>query len=117
MQIEVMLPNKSGVLMPGAYVQVELPLQGTSALTVPTNALRIGAEGIRVAMLDADKRVRLRPVKIGRNYGQNVEVLDGLTPADEVVLNPSDSLTEGDQVAVAPAEKAKAKAPDRAAAK
>ena len=117
MQIEVMLPNRSGVLMPGAYVQVELPLQGTSALTVPTNALMIGAEGIRVAMLDADKRVRLRPVKIGRNYGQNVEVLDGLTPADEVVLNPSDSLTEGDQVAVAPAEKAKAKAPDRAAAK
>jgi RND family efflux transporter MFP subunit len=117
MQIEVMLPNRSGVLMPGAYVQVELPLQGTSALTVPTNALMIGAEGIRVAMLDADKRVRLRPVKIGRNYGQNVEVLDGLTPADEVVLNPSDSLTEGDQVAVAPAEKAKAKAPDRASAK
>ena len=117
MQIEVMLPNKSGALMPGAYVQVELPLQGASALTLPTNALMIGAEGIRVAMLDADKRVRLRPVKIGRNYGQNVEVLDGLTPADEVVLNPSDSLTEGDQVAVAPLQNSKAKAADGAPAK
>jgi len=56
-------------------------------------------------------------VKIGRNYGQNVEVLDGLTPADEVVLNPSDSLTEGDQVAVAPPQKGKAKAADGAPAK
>jgi RND family efflux transporter MFP subunit len=117
MQIEVTLPNKGGVLMPGAYVQVQLPLQGASALTVPTNALMIGGEGIRVAMLDADKRVHLRPVKIGRNYGENVEVLDGLTTSDEVVLNPSDSLREGDQVAVAPQQKSKAKASDKAPAK
>ena len=117
MQIEVTLPNKSGVLMPGAYVQVDLPLQGGNALTIPTNALMIGSEGIRVAMLDAEKRVRVRPVKIGRNYGENVEVLEGLTTADEVVLNPSDSLTEGDQVAVSPAAKGKGNAPDRAATK
>jgi RND family efflux transporter MFP subunit len=117
MQIEVTLPNKNGVLMPGAYVQVELPLEGASALTIPTNALMIGGEGIRVAMLDAEKRVRLRPVKIGRNYGENVEVLDGLTTSDEVVLNPSDSLTEGDQVVVAPSQKSKAKLSDKASAK
>jgi RND family efflux transporter MFP subunit len=117
MQIEVTLPNKGSVLMPGAYVQVELPLQGGSALTIPTNALMIGGEGIRVAMLDSEKRVRLRPVKIGRNYGQSVEVLDGLTTSDEVVLNPSDSLMEGDQVAVAPQQKSKAKESDRAPAK
>jgi multidrug efflux pump subunit AcrA (membrane-fusion protein) len=63
--------------------------------------------------------VRLRPVKIGRNYGQSVEVLDGLTAADEVVLNPSDSLTEGDQVVVAPKQNkvANSKAPDQASAK
>jgi RND family efflux transporter MFP subunit len=117
MQIEVTLQNKGGVLMPGAYVQVELPLQGASALTIPTNALKIAGEGIRVATLDAEKRVRLRPVKIGRNYGENVEVREGLTISDEVVLNPSDSLVEGDQVAVAPQQKTKAKASGGAPAK
>ena len=118
MQIEVTLPNKTGELMPGAYVQVELPLQGGSALTIPTNALMIGGDGIRVAMLDAEKRVRMRPVKIGRNYGQNVEVLEGLTISDEVVLNPADSLAEGDQVAVASREeKGKPKASEKASQK
>ena len=105
--VTVWLVSLSGV----AGVQVQLPLQGGSALTVPTNALMIGAEGIRVAMLDTEKRVRFRAVKIGRNYGQNVEVLDGLTTSDEVVLNPSDSLAEGDHVVVAPQQKTKPQAP------
>jgi RND family efflux transporter MFP subunit len=119
MQIEVTLPNKNGVLMPGAYVQVQLPLQGASALTIPTTALMIRGDGIRVAMLDSEKRVRLRPVKIGRNYGPNVEVLDGLTPTDEIVLNPPDSLVEGDQVVVTQHQKKApaAKAEDQASAK
>jgi RND family efflux transporter MFP subunit len=110
MQIEVTLPNRTGVLMPGAYVQVQLPLEGAQALTIPTNALFIRADGVRVAVLDAQKQVRLRPIKIGRNYGPTVEVLDGLSTADEIVLNPSDSLTEGDQVAVAPPPAVKAAA-------
>ena len=46
--------------------------------------------------------VQLRPVKVGRNFGESVEVLDGVTANDRLVLNPPDSLTEGDQVAVAP---------------
>jgi RND family efflux transporter MFP subunit len=110
MQIEVTLPNRGGALMPGAYVQVQVPLQGTRALTIPTNALLIRAEGVSVAVLDARKQVQLRPVKIGRNYGPNVEVLDGLSTSDEIVLNPPDSLTEGDEVAVAPQPAVKAAA-------
>jgi RND family efflux transporter MFP subunit len=110
MQIEVTLPNRGGVLMPGAYVQVQLPLQGAQALTIPTNALLIRGDGVRVAVLDAEKQVHLRPVKIGRNYGPNVEVLDGLATSDEIVLNPPDSLTEGDLVAVAPQPAVKAAA-------
>ncbi|MGZ8155596.1 MAG: efflux RND transporter periplasmic adaptor subunit [Burkholderiales bacterium] len=107
MQIEVTLPNKSGALMPGAYVQVDLPLQRSQALTIPTNALMIRGEGVRVAVLDAEKRVRLRAIKIGRNYGRSVEVVEGLTTADEIVLNPPDSFADGDQVAVAPVQPAK----------
>ena len=110
MQIEVTLPNKNGALMPGAYVQVQLPLKGGQAMAIPTNALLIRGEGIQVAVLDREKRVQLRGVKIGRNYGQNVEVLEGVTSGDEVVLNPPDSLREGDQVAVAPPKAPPAKA-------
>ena len=109
MQIEVTLRNKNNLLMPGAYVQVDLPLQGGRAMTVPTNALMIRGDGIQVAVLDAEKRVHLRPVKIGRNFGPNVEVVEGVATSDELVLNPPDSLREGDQVVVAPPKAAPAK--------
>jgi RND family efflux transporter MFP subunit len=102
MQIEVTLPNREGLLMPGAYVQVSLPLQATKALTIPTNALMIRGSGISVATVDAEKRIVVKPIKIGRNYGESVEVLEGITPQDELVLNPSDSLSPGDVVAIAP---------------
>jgi RND family efflux transporter MFP subunit len=101
MQIEVTLSNREGRLMPGAYVQVALPLQATDALTIPTNALMIRGDGILVAVVDDAGRVALKPVKIGRNYGENVEVLGGVTTAEKVVLNPPDSMTNGDQVAIA----------------
>jgi RND family efflux transporter MFP subunit len=105
MQIEITLRNRDGVLMPGAYVQVSLPLLSSRALVIPTNALVIRADGMSVAVVDAAGRVHLKPVKIGRNYGETVEVLDGVAVTDHFVLNPSDSLAEGDQVATAPAAK------------
>lgn len=126
MQVEIALPNPGGVLLPGAYVQVQLPLpraarsdpaaSGGAAsssaaagpLTLPANTLLFRGEGLRVAVLDAQSRVRLRPVKIGRNLGERVEVLDGLTTTEAVVLNPSDSLADGDQVSVPPAAAASA---------
>jgi RND family efflux transporter MFP subunit len=112
MQVEIALPNKQGTLMPGAYVQVSLPLQATQSLLVPTNALLFRGEGSRVALVDKAGKVKLRAVTLGRNYGENVEVVDGVTRTDVLVLNPSDSLADGDEVAVAPAGKdAPAKAP------
>jgi RND family efflux transporter MFP subunit len=114
MQVEITLANKGGVLMPGAYVQVQLPLQASQTLTIPTNALMIRGEGMRVAVVDAEKRIHLRPIKIGRNYGERVEVLEGVGTADEVVLNPQDSLSDGDQVAVAPPQAAKPAKADKA---
>jgi RND family efflux transporter MFP subunit len=101
MQVEISLPNPSGMLMPGAYVQVKLRLEGGQAMTIPTNALLIRGEGVQVAVLDAEKRVQLRSIQIGRNYGRNVEVLQGLGPEDDIVLNPPDSLANGDQVTIA----------------
>jgi len=101
MQVEVSLPNKDGTLLPGAYVQVSLPLAASQSLTIPANALIFRAEGTRVAVVDGQGRVHLRTVQLGRNYGETVEVLDGLGATDRLVLNPSDSLAEGDVVVVA----------------
>jgi len=114
MQVEVSLPNRDGALLPGAYVQVSLPLAAAQTLTVPANALLFRAEGTRIAVVDAQGRIGLRPVTLGRNYGENVEVIDGIGGNDRMVLNPSDSLAEGDVVTVAPeAPPADAKPPVR----
>jgi multidrug efflux pump subunit AcrA (membrane-fusion protein) len=74
-------------------------------MLVSANTLMIRGDGIRVAVVDSTGKVMLKPVKIGRNLGDSVEVLDGVSPSDRLVLNPSDSLADGDQVAIAPAEK------------
>jgi RND family efflux transporter MFP subunit len=105
MQIEVALPNRDGTLLPGAFVQVSLPLQASVSLVIPTNALLFRAEGTRAAVLDSADRVHLRAIDLGRNYGQTVEVLGGISATDRLVLNPADSLAEGDQVALPPAGK------------
>jgi len=101
MQVEIVLPNREGTLLPGAFVQVALPLPSSDALTVPGNAVMFRAEGPRVAVVGAGERVSLRPVKLGRNFGESIEVLDGVSRTDRLVLNPPDSLNEGDVVAIA----------------
>ena len=100
MQVEVMLANRGGKLLPGAYVQVALPLAGTGALTVPTNVLLFRGEGPRVAVVGPDGKVQLRAVKLGRNFGRVIELLDGAGPNDKLVLNPADSLNDGDAVVI-----------------
>lgn len=108
LQVEVALPNKEARLMPGAFVQVELPLQASATLLVPTNTLLFRSEGTLVAAVDAQGRVALRRVSVGRNFGADVEVLDGVTLQDRLVLNPPDWLAEGQAVVVAPAAAASA---------
>ena len=101
MQVEINLPNRDGTLLPGAYVQVDLPLAGARTLVVPTNVLLFRGEGTRVALVDGASRVRLKAVTLGRNLGESIEVLGGIADGDRLVVNPSDSLAEGDSVAVA----------------
>lgn len=101
LQVEIALPNASGVLLPGAYVQVALPIVASTTLRVPTNALLFRADGSRVALVDAVGKVSLRKVLIGRNLGEDMELLDGVGPTDRLVLNPTDSLADGDVVALA----------------
>ncbi|HEY4370922.1 MAG TPA: efflux RND transporter periplasmic adaptor subunit [Burkholderiales bacterium] len=110
MQVEVTLPNPAGTLLPGAYVQVRLPLLANKGFTIPTNALLIRAEGVRVAVVDANGRVSLKNIKIGRNYGDTVEVIGGIEGNEKLVLNPPDSMADGDQVIIAADAPATAKA-------
>jgi hypothetical protein len=69
-------------------------------LSVPVNALLFRAEGTRAAVVDAQGKVHLKPVVIGRDDGTSVQILGGLSLSDSIVLNPSDSLEEGQTVEV-----------------
>jgi RND family efflux transporter MFP subunit len=98
LNVEVDVDNAKNILRPGAFVFVHfhLPAGGT-AVTVPSNALLFRAEGLRVGVVKGD-RVQLVPVTIGHDFGSSVEITSGLTPADQVILDPSDSLTSGTEV-------------------
>ncbi|RTL33579.1 MAG: efflux RND transporter periplasmic adaptor subunit [Burkholderiales bacterium] len=99
-QVEVALPNKEGKLLPGTYVEVALPLSGAAkALLIPPNTLQFRQDGARVAVVGDDDKIALRPVKLGRDLGRAVEVISGLSPKDAVVLNPHDTIEEGERVA------------------
>lgn len=101
---EVEMDNPRAEVLPGAYVVVRLRVgRETHGLTVPANTLLFRAEGLRVAVV-RDGRAALVPVTIGRDYGRRVEVVDGLTPADAVILDPADSLVSGTAVRVRPSE-------------
>jgi RND family efflux transporter MFP subunit len=101
MQVEISLPNADRQLLPGAYVQVDLQLPPGDTLVLPANALMFRKEGALVAVVDEAGKVNLRKVTVGRNYGQTVEVPQGVAATDRVVLNPADSLANGDVVSVA----------------
>ena len=99
---EVDVPNKDGKLLPGSFGQVHFAT-GASVprITIPVNAMLFRAEGPRVAVVDKDGKVHLRPISIGRDFGATLEILGGLDVSDRIVINPSDSLEEGQQVHVA----------------
>ncbi|MGA8540892.1 MAG: efflux RND transporter periplasmic adaptor subunit [Terriglobales bacterium] len=99
---EVDVPNRDGKLLPGSFGQVHFAA-GTSIprITIPVNAMLFRAEGPRVAVVDKDGKVHMHPISIGRDFGATLEILGGLEVSDEIIINPSDSLEEGQQVHVA----------------
>jgi RND family efflux transporter MFP subunit len=99
--VEVDVKNPTGELLPGAYASVHLKLPSKlEAVTVPANTLLFRAEGLRVAVV-RDGRARLVPVAMGRDFGEEVQLLSGISNSDEVIVNPSDSIVSGQQVQVA----------------
>jgi RND family efflux transporter MFP subunit len=98
---EVDVPNHNGALLPGGYSQAHLQVKVTGArLAVPVNALLFRSEGLRAVVVDANHRTHLKSFSVGRDYGTSLEVLQGLDATDWIVLNPADSLEEGQEVHV-----------------
>ena len=99
---EVDVPNKDDKLLPGSFGQVHFAT-GTSIprITIPVNAMLFRAEGPRVALVDKDGKVHMHPISIGRDFGATLEILGGLDVSDQIIINPSDSLEDGQQVHVA----------------
>jgi RND family efflux transporter MFP subunit len=99
---EIDVPNPNAKILPGAYAQVHFAAKvDAPRLTVPINTLLFRAEGPRAAVVDGDNKVHLQPVAIGRDYGSSVEIVSGLEPTDQIIVNPADSLEDGQQVNVA----------------
>jgi RND family efflux transporter MFP subunit len=97
---EVDVDNPKGRLLPGAYVQVHLKLPTRRyAVIIPSNTLLFRSAGLQVGVV-RNGRAQLVPITIGSDYGATVEVVSGLTPADAVIINPSDSLVSGEAVRI-----------------
>ena len=100
LNVEVDVVNTDHKLLPGQYAFIHLPIPpSSSSMTLPSGALLFRAEGLRVGVV-RDGRVQLVPIEIGHDYGAKVEITSGLTPQDQVVLNPPDSLAQGERVKV-----------------
>lgn len=101
LRVELDVPGDQGVL-PGSFVYVRLHVARARPVpTIPASALVVRKEGTLVAKVVAGA-VTLVPVKLGRDFGKEIEVLDGVAPGDEIVLQPPDTLETGQAVEVVP---------------
>ncbi len=103
LQVELQIDNANGELFPGAYAEVHFKLAANSGtLRLPANTVLFRSAGLQVATVDADKRITLKSIKQGRDFGSAIEVLSGIDADDVVVLNPPDSILDGAIVRIAP---------------
>ena len=102
LRTEIDLGNAGQAMVPGTYAKVKLALATTTHnFIVPANTLLFRSEGLRIALVDPRQRVHLQPVTLGRDFGNTLEVTSGLAATDRIILNPADSLYEGEQVNLA----------------
>src|SRR2546429_3190787 len=104
MQVELQADNAAGKFSGGSYCNVhfEIPTDA-NLVTIPPTALITGNQGTQIATLDSNDKVVLKSVQLGRDLGDSVEVVAGLSPADRIINNPPETLAAGDAVRVAQA--------------
>ena len=101
LNVEVDVDNSKGELLPGAYTEVHLKLkEGIPTLTIPVSALLFRQEGLRVAVAKSDNTAELKPITLGRDFGDVAEVTTGLTGQERVISNPPDSIIDGERLNV-----------------
>jgi len=104
MQVELQADNAAGKFFGGSYCNVHFEIPTDANLVkVPSTALITGNQGTQIATLDSNDKVVLRSVQLGRDLGDSVEVVAGLSPADRIINNPPETLAAGDAVRVAQA--------------
>lgn len=97
LQVEIEIPNENNALLPGAYVEVAMQIAIGDSLIVPTNTLIFGAGGPFIAIVK-DNRAEKKKVTLGIDFGTQVEIRSGLARDDLIILNPMDSLVNGQAV-------------------
>jgi len=99
---ELEVDNSKNQILPYSYGELTLKDNNSDPpLTLPSNALLFRAQGLQVGVVSPDGTVELRSVQVGRDFGQTVEIMGGVTPADHVITNPTDSLVSGMKVRIA----------------
>jgi RND family efflux transporter MFP subunit len=100
--MQLIVDNSAGELMPGDYASIQLEIAGPAqVLSVPSSALIFDATGLSIATVNADNRVLLKPVSIGRDLGAVVEIASGLAPNDRVIEDPPDGINSGAAISLA----------------
>ena len=98
--IEIEVDNLTGTLLSGSYAEVHLKIPGqASTLLLPVNALLFRSEGLRAGVVK-DGKVVLTAVTPGHDFGNQIEIVSGLKPDDQVIINPPDSIVVGQQVQI-----------------
>jgi RND family efflux transporter MFP subunit len=106
LRVELQSDNPDGALLAGGYSEVHLKLPvAAQTLRLPSNALLFRSSGMQVAVVGADNKVTLKSIKVGRDFGTEIEVVDGVTSDDTLVVNPPDSLSDGQAVRIAEPKK------------
>jgi multidrug efflux pump subunit AcrA (membrane-fusion protein) len=104
--VELEVDNSNEEILAGSYAQVcftEAKME--AALTLPANTVLFRAEGPQIGVVQDDGKVDVRTVKLGRDFGQMIEILTGVSSNDRVIVNPSSSLASGATVSMSEAVK------------
>jgi membrane fusion protein (multidrug efflux system) len=112
--VELEADNSGGAVLAGSFAQVRFAAAkrpGPPALALPANTLLFRAEGPQVGVVRPDGTVELRSVKLGRDLGLTLEILAGVSPTNQIILNPSDSLVSGTAVRITANAKAETAQP------
>lgn len=97
--VELQADNADQALKPGGYAQVSFAAATEAgALRLPGSAILFRESGPTVATVDANSRVKLIPVKLGRDQGKEVEILSGISGNERIADTPPDAIETGDQV-------------------